>query len=189
MESIQKDLSYDLASVDGLADLFNGVTGNVSTVTPDTESKTDLTATGIALWTLQETAQNLRISTRTVLRKLKTGALSGYKIPGDNGPEWRITPPAMEDSDNGSAPPFVRTVTPDNTSTPDQNPDTVTALLKVIESQAEQLREAAKTMSFQRQRLETQEQKLESKEQEIKLLTDRTHSWWAKFTHWFLGQK
>jgi hypothetical protein len=38
-----------MATVDGLDDLFNGVQGGVTTVTPDKESEAEVTADSLAL--------------------------------------------------------------------------------------------------------------------------------------------
>jgi hypothetical protein len=56
-------------------------------------------------------------------------------------------------------------------------------LLKVIESQAAQLKAAADVITYQRSQLE-------EKDSQIKLLTDSQHKggWWARFNAWFLGR-
>lgn len=41
--------------------------------------------------TLEEAAKRLNLSERTIQRRLKRGQLTGYKVDGDRGPEWRIT--------------------------------------------------------------------------------------------------
>ena len=48
-----------------------------------------------AHWSLQDASKNLGISLATVRRKLASGALKGYKVPGQNGPEWRVIDPAQ----------------------------------------------------------------------------------------------
>ena len=40
--------------------------------------------------TLEEAAKRLNLSERTIQRRLKRGQLTGYKVNGDRGPEWRI---------------------------------------------------------------------------------------------------
>lgn len=58
--------------------------------------------------TLEEAAKRLNLSERTIQRRLKRGQLTGYKVNGDRGPEWRIilatsldmTPTAVPTSDD-----------------------------------------------------------------------------------------
>lgn len=48
--------------------------------------------------TLEEAAKRLNLSERTIQRRLKRGQLTGYKVNGDRGPEWRITLKASLDT-------------------------------------------------------------------------------------------
>ena len=48
--------------------------------------------------TLEEAAKRLNLSERTIQRRLKRGQLTGYKVNGDRGPEWRITLEASLDT-------------------------------------------------------------------------------------------
>lgn len=47
--------------------------------------------------TLEEAAKRLNLSERTIQRRLKSGQLTGYKVEGNRGPEWRIRIPASDD--------------------------------------------------------------------------------------------
>lgn len=47
---------------------------------------------GCDMWTVEDAIRQLGITRRTVLRKLKNGELTGYKISGPYGPEWRLNP-------------------------------------------------------------------------------------------------
>src|SRR5271156_5397680 len=96
MSALSKDLSAEQTTVDGLDNFFESVNADVMTVTSDTESALDVTADRIFSWTLHEAAVNLRLSPRTILRRLKSGSLRGHKILGANGPEWRIQPVDLE---------------------------------------------------------------------------------------------
>jgi excisionase family DNA binding protein len=48
--------------------------------------------------TLDEAAKRLNLSERTIQRRLKRGQLTGYKVNGDRGPEWRIVLEASVDT-------------------------------------------------------------------------------------------
>jgi hypothetical protein len=180
MEALSKDLSAEATTVDGLESMFEAVDPGVMTVSSDAQSTVDVRADSIVLWTLQDAAENLGLSTRTVLRKLKTGTLCGHKILGANGPEWRIKPVAIPPQPTTTIKPSVKTVTSDSSSTQDTPQDTtVQALLKVIESQAEQIKAASEVIMYQRDQLQT-------KDTHIKLLTDSQHKagWWSRFCSW-----
>jgi len=184
MDALSKDLLSVATTVDGLDSLFETVIPGVMSVGSDDESTVDLSDNSIVLWTLQDAAGYLGLSTRTILRKLKAGSLQGRKVIGTNGPEWRITPVDMPSTVETIVRASVKTVTADGSSTQDKTIDTtVQALLKVIESQAEQLKAAADVIVYQ-------QSQLEEKDQQIKLLTDGqyTHGWWRRFCSWALGQ-
>lgn len=184
MDALSKVLSTDLATVDGLDNIFEAVSTDVMAVTSDTPSTLDTTADTVRTWSLQEAADNLGLSTRTVLRKLKTGSLHGHKIMGTNGPEWRITPLDTEPLTQATVKSSVKAVTSDKQSTQDTPHDTMAqALLKVIESQAEQLKAASEVIMYQRSQLE-------DRDSTIKLLTDSQHkpSWWRRFGTWLTGR-
>src|ERR1700679_2840217 len=46
--------------------------------------------TGQEVLTLDEAAERLNLSPRTVQRRLKHGQIKGFKVSGPRGPEWRI---------------------------------------------------------------------------------------------------
>ena len=137
MEAVPQELSPDSVTVDGLDALFVEPVQGVMTVNGDKDLAGDVTVDSADLWTLQDAAQSLGISTRTVLRKLKSGALKGRKVIGTNGPEWRITPPDIQPMTVMHS---VKTVTSDSQSTDAPTRDTpIEALLRVIETQAKQI--------------------------------------------------
>lgn len=98
MNALSKDLSRDVTSLDGLDTLFESDAEVVEQAAALSQADTTHDVDGVLTWSLQDAADNLGLSKRTILRRLKTGALLGQKITGNFGPEWRITPPA-----NGSA--------------------------------------------------------------------------------------
>ena len=184
VEALSKDLSASKATVDGLEELFDTDSADVTPVTSDTGSTEEITADSVSLWTLQETAEKLGVSTRTILRKLKTGSICGHKIMGTNGPEWRITPIDTPDLTERTVTPLVESVSSDNATNHDTTIDSTTvALLKVIESQAEQLKAATSVILYQ-------QDQLSEKDKEIKLLTDskQKRGAWSRFWSWFAGR-
>jgi len=185
MQPLKNNLSSDKATVDGLDTLFELETDTVMTVTPDVMPSPEITADTIDTWTLPEAAEELNVSTRTILRKLKKGELEGYKITGSNGPEWRIYPTDTEDMTPSPVKIPVMTVTPDDQGAADNTHDSnFKALLKILESQAEQLKAASQVIMYQKEQLE-------EKDKQIKLLEDSQHkpNWWHRFKDLFLSNR
>jgi excisionase family DNA binding protein len=181
MSLVQHNLSPDQSTVDGLDNLFEADTSHVMPVTSDDVSSVEITVDTIPTWTLSEAAEELNISKRTILRKLKTGELQGRKVIGPNGPEWRIQPIDTPDMTNRFVKTSVNAVTSDEQSTGDNAHDTkFESLLKVIESQVEQLKAASQVIVYQ-------QAQLMAKDEQIKLLTDSQHKqgWWARLKNRF----
>lgn len=114
------------------------------------------------------------------MRKLKTSELQGRKVIGPNGPEWRIQPVDTPDMTNSFIKTSVKAVTSDDLSTDNNTHDThLESLLKVIESQAEQLKAASQVIMYQKSQLE-------QRDEQIKLLTDSQHKpgLWQQFRSW-----
>ncbi len=174
MDALSKNLSVDLAAVDGLDILFTEDVTGVMTDTGDTTDNHDITVEATDWWTLQDAADNLNLSSRSVLRWLKKGKLAGTKVPGVNGPEWRITPIDTE-------PQTVKThtsyVMPD-TAAPDTRAD-ITLVKELLEK--------LEVLTYRNGYLEAQ---LASREEQIKLLTDNSRpNWWHRFSNWMLGKQ
>lgn len=184
MDALSKDLSAPLsmepATLDGLETFFE-VSSQVSD--PVTSHGMTQAEAVVELWTLSEAASQLGVSTRTVLRHLKNGRLQGRKVDGPNGLEWRIMAIDTQDMTVRVTDDVVRSCPEPVMSTGDMTDDTtLQALLKVIESQAEQLKAASTVITYQ----QTQ---LEEKDNHIKLLADSQHKagWWARFKSWASG--
>ena len=184
MEALSKDLSAPLsteqATLDGL-DTFFEVSNQVSD--PVTSHVVSQPETVVALWTLSEAASQLGVSTRTILRYLKNGRLQGHKVDGPSGLEWRIIAVDTQDTTTQVTTETVSSCLESVMSTVNKTHDiTLQSMLKVIESQAEQLKAASMVITYQ-------QAQLEEKDNHIKLLTDSQHrpSWWAKFATWASG--
>ena len=177
MSSIQRDLSSDEVTVDGLDNLFKADTGHVMPVTSDDLSPPEITVDTTETWTLSETADQLNLSTRTVLRKLKTGALQGYKVIGSNGPEWRIYPVDTPDMTNNLVRTYTQIVTTDDQGSPDSTPDTSMDTTDI--SLVRELMTKLEALTYRNGYLEAQ---LAAQDEQIKLLTDSQHkpTWWYR---------
>jgi hypothetical protein len=184
------------ASTEGLADLFH------STKTPiieqgDSDQTPIIDQGDPDHWTLSIAAQQLQVSVVTIRRKLQKGQLTGYKVQGTNGLEWRIIPPdyllraeqgdsdqtpIIEQSDSGQTP-ITEQGDSDQTPVNDQgDPDHV-----VIDALLKQLANAQKELQAAVWRNGYLEAQLEAERQQVKLLTDSQHKpgWWTKFMSWF----
>lgn len=149
----------------------------VTTVTADVDGGVDIESEATRLWTLSDAAANLGLSTRTILRRLKTGSLKGIKVQGANGPEWRISPMTPRTADAGNLHASVTTVTPDRRSSDDT---TVATLVKVIAEQSEQLKLQAEHLQAATYLIQNQQSHILEQSQQIKLLEDRSrhYGWW-----------
>ncbi|MCC7531885.1 MAG: helix-turn-helix domain-containing protein [Candidatus Melainabacteria bacterium] len=166
--------SPDLAAVDGLDSLFTEDTTTVMTDTGDVTAAPDITAEVTDWWTLQDAADNLNLSARSVLRWLKKGKLVGIKVQGTNGPEWRITPIDSEPST------VTTTTNPVMTDTGHATPREDITLVK-------ELLQKIDVLTYRTGYLEAQ---LAAKDEHIKLLTDNScQSWWRRFGNWMLGKQ
>ncbi len=160
-----------------------------------------------AHWTLQDASKNLGISLATVRRKLTSGALTGYKISGQNGPEWRVIDPAQicehpaqirehpaqicehpaqicEHPAQDVILDFQELDGPGMAE--DQDEDQVPST-----SQEQIMRELlakVEALTYRNGYLEAQ---LEAERQQVKLLTDSRHkpSWLTKIANWFKGYR
>lgn len=180
LNSAKNNLSSDLATVDGLDDLFVSGEESVMTVTGDAINLADITAEAVESWTLQDASDNLRVSSRTILRWLKKGKLDGKKIQGLNGPEWRITPNKENLLSDNVTRTSVMSDTRDTPTTADKTVDNplVRDLLNKIEA-----------LTYRNGYLEAQ---LENERLQVKLLTDKVSSskknWWSRLCLWLAGQ-
>lgn len=128
------------------------------------------------LWTVDEAAAHLGISSKTVLRRLQKGTLKGHKVAGQFGLEWRVA----QD-------------TPGQIANPAQDKsgqDTIEIVrlkttVELMSAEMKELKQQLQGASYRNGYLEAQ---LEGREHEIKLLTDSQHKrgWFARFASWFV---
>jgi excisionase family DNA binding protein len=134
-------------------------------------------------WTVPEAARALHISEKTVLRRLQRGSITGYKVPGQFGPEWRINRTALDRTaqDTASAQPRSGQIAIEAVVTPPQDSS------KELREELAVLRKQLEGAIYRNGYLEA---KLEEREITIKLLTDSQHkgAWWRRFWGWFVGR-
>lgn len=173
----------DVVSLDGLEQLLEG--GDM--LSPGEMSPVDLAGD---IWTVENAIRVLGVTKRTVLRKLKTGELLGYKVPGQYGPEWRITPPDLAGDISGDR------VTGEMSPGVDH---LVTAAIAPADPELiEEFRKQISELKVENQALQKElqgatwrngylESQAETKDLQIRLLTDSQHkpSWWTRLASWF----
>lgn len=177
------DVTPDNSSLDGLDSFFDSSGPVLSDVLSDVTTDAEVDH----FWNLSEAAKHLGISTRTVLRHLKNGRLDGAKVPGPNGPEWRIR--AIDTAD------MTLRMTNDHVSTcPDSvmsgvitTPDS-TGLWALLQEKEAQIREKDAKIEALTYRTGYLESQVQSHQEQIKLLTDRHRIWWHRFASWWLGK-
>lgn len=183
---LRAETPIDALSVDGFESLLGSGDIPCDLVTGDM-SPPDLAGD---MWTIEDAIEHLSITRRTVLRKLKSGELKGYKVPGQYGPEWRVYPPDLG-GDKGDD-----RVTGDM-SPGDRHPvivDQSILLVDELRKQIAELRVENQTLQRDLQGANWRNGYLESqaelKDQQIKLLTDSQHKvgWWSKFRFLFKRQ-
>ena len=108
---------------------------------------------------LEEAAKRLNLSERTIQRRLKRGQLTGYKINGDRGPEWRIKLQSGEDMTLHAVPPSE-----DTTIESEVMPDieAVSSDDKTADRQALTYGAIAQFTGFYQDQIETLQEKLEA---------------------------
>lgn len=99
------EIENDSISMDGLEDVFDtkdtpvlrcDSTKDNPTQSPETTkdnpvlSVEEVTEDTTEDWTVKEAAEIFNCSEKTVLRKLRSGKLSGYKVQGEKTLEWRV---------------------------------------------------------------------------------------------------
>lgn len=171
----------DPVSTDGLEDLLEVEAIDIKSDSPDLSYEG--LDPGQDYWTVEEASRNLSVSQRTVFRRLKKGTLSGFKVDGPFGEEWRIEPvdPGPEESRPGSD--RVHDPKKEAKSTHSYIESEIEFLRDLVKNQSSQLEAASNVIVYMKNQLE-------SKDEQIKLLTDSQHqsSAWRRFTKWFFGR-
>lgn len=192
-DTARDSISYQPATTQGLEDLFEKGTAldtsaQVVDVLEDSppQDKDNPQVSPGQDWTISQAAKELGISEKTVLRRLQRGTLTGYKVVGQFGMEWRVNRLAFDSTAQVISIPEDRTA-PDSR----QAADTAGHDRIIIEDLRLELSELRTKLEGAVYRNGYLEAKLEERDNTIKLLTDSQSKkdWWTSFCSWFIGQK
>lgn len=203
MNSNQKTLeNVETTSLDGLEDVFistddQATISGRSTDDPGSEEEKAFPEGGLKL---SEAADKFNVTERTIQRWIKEGKLTGRKVAGNHGPEWRVM--GESSGDRAEDQPVITGVVENEEETeideslPEQfellkdSNVSIQRMATIVEKLTEQLEEARKELqgaSFRNGYLEAQ---IEAKDERIKLLTMTpapVDPWWKRFGRWFIG--
>lgn len=181
MTASQKDESpIDALSTEGLEALLEG-----DDLSPVEVSSSDPAGD---MWTVDDAIKKLGITKRTVLRKIKNGEITGYKVPGVYGQEWRLYPVvATGDLSPVTSEPGDRKLVTSNSAEIVEELRSQISELKSINSS---LQKDLQSANWRNGYLEAQTQ---VKDEHIKLLTDSQQKeqpgLLVRFSRWFLGSR
>ena len=178
------DATNNPLAIDGLEIFFEPLDspGQDSNTTKDSTAQ-DIVTTQITpgqdatvVWTVDEAAAHLGISSKTVLRRLQKGTLRGHKVAGQYGLEWRV---AQDTPGQTTNPPQDK---------PGQDSIEIVRLKTTVELMSAEMKELKQQLQGASYRNGYLEAQLEGRDREIKLLTDSQHKrgWWARFSSWFV---
>ena len=158
-------------------------------------------------WTVSEAAQHLQVSEKTILRRLQKGSISGTKVAGQFGLEWRISPsviaarkptvvseqlnPIQNHPQAQDTPAQVVELVQDSTAQDNCLAQDRTVLDRIIDEQKQEIAALRTQLEGAIYRNGYLESKLEDREQQILLLTDSQNKqgWWARFSSWFFRSR
>jgi len=176
----QGESLIDAASTEGLEHLLQCDDMSSAVEMPSGDPPGDM-------WTVDDAIANLGITKRTVLRKIKNGELTGYKVQGLYGPEWRLNP-VLKSRDMSP----VTFVSGDRPVTSPLSPEIIEEFknqIAELKAQNTALQKELQGANWRNGYLEAQ---AEGKDQQIKLLTDSQYNqrgWLANFVRWFIGSR
>jgi len=210
-----KETENDSVSMDGLEDVFdtkdtpvlrcentedNPTLSRKTTQDTPVLSVEEVTEDTTEDWTVKEAAEIFDCSEKTVLRKLRSGKLAGYKVQGEKTLEWRVR---RDTKDNNVTPIETRQ---DKTV---QDTGKLEELRGKIEKLEGQLQAAIYRNGYLEGKLEDREKQvlllpdlqarahqLELREQEITSLKSELETYrdlvqrsgWKKFWDWMIGK-
>jgi len=192
-----KEIETDSLSVEGLEEVFDQP---VHTLRSMDDEAVHTVSTDLDQWTISEAAQQLKLSTGTIRRRLPNGRLKGFKVEGLNGPEWRIIPPGriveavIESTDNPIE--TLASQADHGTHTQIKSADQPVQAVPnhpghtVINEHLEVIKEMQSKLEALTYRNGYLQAQLENHQETIKLLTDSQHKrgrWWS-FWSWFTGR-
>ncbi len=190
-------------SSDGLDELFTGTElGSESQNQIDQSSSEPLNASAVEVLSTDEAAKRLGISTRAVIKRLKTGALTGYRDESKPRAEWRIywgssgSAPVGSGSFDGTvggagSEPVAQAAKSSSFDHDISKPSALDSQNSYLIELNAKLLDQIQVLTYRNGYLESQLSEREKDISELKLLTDsqRKQDWWARFTCWFFRSR
>jgi hypothetical protein len=186
--------TIESASTEGMDALFDGSVPGSVLEEPGTEP---CSTSAVEVVSTDEAARRLGISTRAVIKRLKTGALKGFREDSKPRAEWRIywTEPGSEPGRTGS---FEGTskgtsepVDSDKANLEGQESEVGSSYLVELNTRLlEQIQALTYRNGYLESQLSEREKDIIERDEKMKLLTDSQHKggWWARFSSWFFGR-
>lgn len=181
------------ATTEGLEDLFEPEVVAATQVLPKQGLPSD--HQGLAV---EEAANALGVSARTVIKRLRKGTLAGFKVQDKFGDKWVVSPeaisgaPLVEVEQGPGAPHHSHEDGPGPTHVgPGEHHDlSMQRLLDIVERQSKELQAAHWRNGHLETRVADLEEQTRIQNDHIKLLTDSQHKtgWWVRFTKWCTHQ-
>lgn len=198
-ETVPDYQTIGAAATEGLEDLFVEVLPEAGLGRPQVLPSEGLPGDHQGL-PVEDVAELLGVSIRTVIKRLRKGTLPGFKVHDKFGDKWVVSPQAilgathLNDEAGLGGPQVLPSegLPGDHQGLPIEQTSSTTvqdSVLQVIQKQAEQLQQAYTYLDAATARVLYLQQQLEQKDQELKLLTDSQHKngWWSHFKKWFFG--
>lgn len=183
------------ASTEGMDALFDGsVPGSAQENQVEELGLEPCSTSAVEVVSTDEAARRLGISTRAVIKRLKTGTLHGFRDDDKPRAEWRIywKEPGSEPVGVGSFRGTGKgTSEPVGSST--DNPEAQVSemgssyLVDLNTRLLEQIQALTYRNGYLESQLSEREKDIIERDEKMKLLTDSQHKpgWWAKFSSWF----
>lgn len=214
-----KEIENDSVSMDGLEDVFDTKdppvlrcenTEDNPTLSRETTQDTpvlsveEVTEDTTEDWTVKEAAEIFDCSEKTVLRKLRSGKLAGYKVQGEKTLEWRVR---RDTKDNNVTP--IETKQDKSVQDIDKNGILVEEMRGKIELLEGRLQAAIYRNGYLEGKLEDREKQVlllpdlqskalqyEQKDDEVRSLRTELEKYrafakrsgWTRFWDWMLGR-
>ena len=180
MNKVKKQKKENSVNTNGLEKLFKSSAKDEIT-TAETINELKLT----------EASQKYKVTERTILRWLKEGRLTGYKIDGNHGMEWRITGESKEYIETQMIEDEHTFMSTDDPSMTSKSVDSLITMIDKLSTKLESTQKDLQAASFRNGWLEAQ---LSTREEQLKLLEDKQFKatevvttpieekgWWKKF--------
>jgi hypothetical protein len=185
------EIKNDPLAMEGLETLFEGFEPGSAMRNQDEEPSSEpVNTVSIEVVSTEEAANRLGISSRAVIKRLKSGALQGYRDESKQRAEWKIywkepTPEAKgtNGTNNGTG---------SSNRTEHQEPNGTGSSSYLVDLN-KQLLDQLQVLTYKNGFLESQllerQRDIERRDAELRLLMDSQHNkqgWWTRFCSWFI---